>query len=85
MSVRPGSAHELFLPDSFSVFQRGHGRPATAHVSLMCALLIVEHQPVIQIPLQGLKVGVQRFPESDRVELVQDRLVKTLANAIGLR
>jgi hypothetical protein len=69
----------------FSVFQRGQGRPATAHLSLMCPLVIVTHQPLIQINLQALKIGIEFLSERDLVKLLQDGLVESLADPIGLR
>ena len=46
--------------------------------------MIVVMQPVIQIKLQLLNCPVYLAPERHLVELLQDRFVKTFADAVGL-
>jgi len=49
------------------------------------ALAVVVRQPDIQIGLQFIQREVELAPERDLVELLQDRLVEALTDAIGLR
>ena len=51
----------------------------------MCAFGIVVVDPRIQILLQILQRCIQLPAEGDLVELLQDRFVEALANAVGLR
>lgn len=85
VSVRSSSSYELFLPDALAVFKRLHWRPATTHLALMCSLIIVVIQPGVQILLQLLQAGVELFPEGYLVKLLQNRLVKSFADSVGLR
>jgi hypothetical protein len=51
----------------------------------MCPHVIVVHQPLIQIKPQALQIGIALLSERDLVELLQDGLVASLADPIGLR
>lgn len=51
----------------------------------MRAVVVVVDQPLIQIDLQFFDRAVDLAPECDLVKLLQDRLVKALANTVGLR
>ena len=51
----------------------------------MCPLAVIVCQPGIQIVLQFVEREVQLAAERDLVELLQNRLVEPLANAVGLR
>jgi hypothetical protein len=51
----------------------------------MGSFIIVVFQPVVQILLQLIEVTVELLPEGYLVELLQDRLVEALADAVGLR
>ena len=51
----------------------------------MRALMIVVVQPVIEIGLQRFDGLKDLFAERDLIELLQDRLVEPLANAVRLR
>ena len=85
MTVRSNSAYGFFLPDLFSVFQRGQRCAATAHLSLMRPLFIVVQQPLVEIRLQALQVAVQLLPKGHLIKLVQDRFVEAFADVVGLR
>jgi len=50
----------------------------------MRALVIVMVQPFIQIGLQRADAVIELLAERDLVELLQDRLVEPLADAVGL-
>ncbi len=84
MSVRLGSSYLFLLQDLFAILQCGHRCATTARLSLMGALLIVIHQSFIQIDLQALQVRVALLSEGNLVELLQDRLVESLADVVGL-
>lgn len=62
-----------------------HRRPAAAHLALMRALAVVVIDPVVQIRLQLVDGPVDLAPERHLVELLQDGLVESLADAIGPR
>ena len=51
----------------------------------MGSFIIVVFQPVVQILLQLVKAAIELLSERDLIERVQDRLVKALADAVGLR
>ncbi len=51
----------------------------------MCPLMVVMIDISVQISLQGLKVAINLFPKRDPVKLIQNRLMKPLANPVGLR
>ena len=59
------------------------GAPA-AHFGLMGALDVVIREPVIQVLLQFVNGVVNLPPKRDLIELLQNRFVKALADAIGL-
>ena len=48
----------------------------------MSTLSIVVQQPGIQIGLQALQVGIDSFPESDLVEILQYRLMESLTDTV---
>ena len=50
----------------------------------MRALVVVVMQPFIQIGLQRVDAVIELLAERDLVELLQDRLVEPLADAVGL-
>ena len=50
----------------------------------MRALVVVVMQPFIQIGLQRVDAVIEFLAERDLVELLQDRLVEPLADAVGL-
>ena len=61
VSVRPGSVHELFLPD-FPALDHGlERRSAATHFALMSALVIVVMQPFIRIGLKRIKAVMEFF------------------------
>ena len=47
--------------------------------------LIIVLNPLIQIGLQFVDRTIHLLAEGDMVELLQDRLVEALADAVGLR
>ena len=47
--------------------------------------MVVVMQPSVQIILQRVNAVVELFAECDLIELLQDRLVEPLADAVGLR
>ena len=51
----------------------------------MCSFIIVVFPPFVQIGLQLIQIAIELLAERDLVELLQDRLVETLADPIGLR
>jgi len=51
----------------------------------MCFFGVKAIHIFIKIRLQGLKVAVDLLPESHPIELIEDRLVRPLADPIGLR
>ena len=51
----------------------------------MCSFIIVVFQSFVQIGLQLIQIAIELLAERDLVELLQDRLVETLADPIGLR
>lgn len=51
----------------------------------MRALVVVVMQPFIQIGLQRVDAVVKFLAECDLIKLLQDRLVESLANTVGLR
>ena len=51
----------------------------------MRTLAVVVIDPVVQIPLQLVNGSVDLAPERHLVELLQDRFVESLTDAIGLR
>lgn len=51
----------------------------------MGALIIVLLKPIVKIPLELVQIPIQFLPEGDPVELVQNRLVERLADAVRLR
>jgi len=50
----------------------------------MRPLLVVFLDPRIKISLQLLQCPIDRFPEGHAKELVQDRLMESFANPVGL-
>ena len=84
-SVRSSSVHKLFLPDFFPVDHSFDGCSAATHFALMRALLVIVMQPFIQIGLQRVDAVVKFLAECDLIKLLQDRLVESLANTVGLR
>ena len=50
----------------------------------MCSFIIVAIEPNVQIFLQALQVEVDLFPEGDLIELLQNGLVKSFTDTIGL-
>ena len=85
MSVRPCSAYEFFLPDSFAVHQGLQGRTSFTDFALMGAFIVVVIDPLVQVDLQLLDGLVNFLAECDLIELLQDGLVEPLADAVGLR
>ena len=85
VTVSSSSSHELLLPDLFPIFERLHRRSPAAHLALMGSFIIVVFQPGVQILLQFFQTAIEFLPERHLVELLQDRLVETLADPIGLR
>jgi hypothetical protein len=59
-------------------------RLAKTLATLMWSFLVVAPDPFIEIGLQGFDRSVELLAERDTVELVEDRLVKALDNAIRL-
>ncbi len=51
----------------------------------MGALIVVMIQPFVKISLQLLNCRVYLLAECDLIKLLQDRLMKTLANTVCLR
>ena len=52
---------------------------------VVCPLLIVRDEPRIEVHLELDETAVELFPKRDLIELLQDGLVKPLADAVGLR
>ena len=50
----------------------------------MSSFIVVVRQPLVQIFLQLLQRLVKLFAEGHLIKLIQDRLVETFADAIGL-
>jgi hypothetical protein len=84
-SVRPSSVHELFLPDFFALNHGLERRSAATHFALMSSFVVIVMQPFIQIGLQRVDAVVKFVAECDLIKLLQDRLVESLANTVGLR
>ncbi len=82
MSVWSFSEYELFIQDRFDVHQGLHGRSAFTDCSLVGAFIVVLIYPLVQIDLQLLD-GLL-LAECDLIELLQDGLVESLADAVGL-
>ncbi len=51
----------------------------------MRALVVIVVQPFIQIDLKRIDAVIELLAEGDLVELLQDRLVEPLSDAVGLR
>lgn len=85
VSVRLDSSQILFRPNPFPINQCFNWRSAVAHFALMSAFIVVVRQPLVQIFLQLLQRLVQLFAEGHLIKLVQDRLMKPLADPIRLR
>lgn len=51
----------------------------------MRPLVVIPHEPCFEIRLQLLERRVELPPERDLIELLQDRLVETLADPVRLR
>lgn len=75
----------LLLRHRLGVLERRHGRLAVAVAPRVRALGVEVVQPSIQVRLQLLQAGVELLAERDGVELVHQRLVEALADAVGLR
>ena len=69
----------------FGVVESLQWRFAVAIPSAMWPLLIVVNKPFIQIGLQLLERLVNLLSESDLIELLENCLVETLADSVGLR
>ena len=69
--------------------QRCRGRSASGSCrntsALVCALLVIDRHPLIEVSLQCIRRVVELLAERHPVELVQQRLVEPLADAVGLR
>jgi len=50
----------------------------------MRALVVVAMQPLVQIGLQRVDAVIELLAERDLIELLQDRLVEPLTDAVGL-
>lgn len=50
----------------------------------MRALVVVVAYPLIEILLQRPQIMIDLVPEGNLIKLIQDRLVETFANAVGL-
>jgi hypothetical protein len=61
-----------------------HRRLSKALAPIVGALLVVGRDPRIEVKLQGVDGVVDLLEEGDAVELVQQRLVEPLTNAVGL-
>ena len=85
MSVRSNSAHEFFLPDRFPINKCFQRCSAAALFTLMGALIIVVIKPFVQICLYLFERVIYFSAQSWLIKLLQNRLVKALANTIGLR
>ena len=75
----------LLVSDLLWLHQRLHRRHATAHLALTRTLAVVAIDPVVQLRLQLVNGSVDLAPERYLVELLQDRFVELLTDAIGLR
>ncbi len=84
VSVRLDSSQIFFRPNPFPINQCFNWRSAVAHFALMSSFIVVVRQPLVQIFLQLLQRLVQLFAEGHLIKLVQDRLMKPLADAVGL-
>ena len=69
----------------FPVNESLHRRPALTAFPLMSPLMVVMVYILIQIRLQDIQIAVYLLSKNNPVKLVQNRLVKPLANTIGLR
>ena len=85
MFVRSDLAYELFLPDTFAVYQGLHGRAVLTDFALMGAFIVVVIGPLVQIDLQLLNGFIDLLSECHLVELLQDGLVEAFADTVGLR
>lgn len=83
-TVRSNLVHKFFLPDFLAIFQCCHRSSTTAHLTLMCSFIIVAVQPIVQIHLQPIYIGVNLLSEGNLIKLLQNSLVKTLTDTIGL-
>ncbi|MBB6262682.1 hypothetical protein FHS77_003267 [Paenochrobactrum gallinarii] len=57
---------------------------SAAHLTLMCAFIVVVIKPFVKISLQLLNGLVYLLAEGDLIKLLQDRFMKSLADTIGL-
>ena len=62
-----------------------HQCSAAAHLALMRPFIVVVGDPVVQVDLQFFDAAIDFSTECNLVELLQDRIVEALADAIGLR
>lgn len=84
MTVRSKSVQLLFLPKRFAIKQRFHRRPAATHFSLMGSFSVVVINPYIQIFLEVVDISIELSPKRDLIKLLQNRLVESFADTIGL-
>ena len=83
-SVRSRSGHELFPPDYFPVDHSFDGCSAATHFSLMRAVVVVVMQLFVEIGLKHIDAVIEFVAERDLIKLLQDRLVDSRANTLGL-
>ena len=79
------SLHQLLLGDRQCVNESLHRRLAVTPAPLMRTLIVVFGEPDIKIFLQLRDRAVEFLAECNAVELIEQRLVEALANAVRLR
>ena len=77
--------HQFLLRDWQRINEGLHRRLAVAPAPLMRTLIVVFREPGIKIFLQLRNRPVELLAECNAVELIEQRLVETLANAVRLR
>src|SRR5262249_14180740 len=75
----------LFASPSDAVEEGLHWGLAETPTTLMCALLVVDDHPRVEVGLKGIRGVIELLAERHSIELVQQCLMEPLAYAVGLR
>jgi hypothetical protein len=82
MCLTSGCVEHFLLGKRSGVKEGLHWRLAVTPAALMWPPFIVSDDPSVEVCLQLLDADVDALAEGDLIELVQHRLVKTLADPI---
>jgi hypothetical protein len=74
----------LLAYPSSAVEKSLHRGLAETPAVLVCALFVIHHHPLVKVGLQGIRRIVELLAECHPPELIEQRLVKTLADVCGL-